>query len=109
MIGIHAVAETLKSIVEIMVRTPQSVRVKIETSSDTIGRRVTSFDIDVRESDRGRLISRGGANMRALRVPLNSVGYVSGTRYPVSCNEGSGAVTPPKSRGISRIRDVWCR
>jgi predicted RNA-binding protein YlqC (UPF0109 family) len=97
MIGIDAIAETLKSMVEIMVRTPQCVRVKIETSGDTIGRPVTSFDIDVHESDRGRLIGRGGANMRALRVLLNSAGYVSGARYRVCCNDGSGRVSdPPK-------------
>jgi predicted RNA-binding protein YlqC (UPF0109 family) len=92
MIAIDAIAKTLKSMVEFMVKTPQCVRVNIETSSDTIGRPVTSFDIDVHESDRGRLIGRGGANMRALRVLLNSAGYVSGARYRVSCTDGAGTV-----------------
>ena len=91
MIRIDTVAETLRSIVELMVKAPKCVRVTTETSRDTVGRPVTSFDIDVDETDRGRLIGRCGANMRALRVLLNSAAYVSGTRYRVSCNSGASA------------------
>ena len=88
MIRIDTVAETLRSVVELMVKAPKCVRVTTETSRDAVGRAVTSFDIDVHETDRGRLIGRCGANMRALRVLLNSAAYVSGTRYRVSCNSG---------------------
>ena len=73
-----------------------------EISNDTVGREVTSFDINVHDSDRGRLIGRSGANMRALRVLLNSVAYVCGTRYRVTCSEGSegtrGTRKPPDER-----------
>ena len=89
MIRIDTVAETLRSIVELMVRAPNYVRVTTETLTDTVGRPVTSFDIDVHETDRGRLIGRCGANIRALRVLLNSAAYVSGARYRVSCNCGA--------------------
>jgi len=89
MIRVDMIAETIKAMVEIMVRIPQSVRVTHQVSHDTGGRQVTSFDINVHDSDRGRLIGRGGANMRALRVLLNSAAYVCGTRYRVTCNEGS--------------------
>ena len=91
MIRIDTVAETLRSIVELMVKAPKCVRVTTETSRDTVGRSVTSFDIDVDETDRGRLMGRCGANMRALRVLLNSAAYVSGTRYRVSCSSGAAA------------------
>ena len=90
MIRVDSIAEAIKAMVEIMVRIPQCVRVTPQISNDTVGREVTSFDIDVHDSDRGRLIGRGGANMRALRVLLNSAAYVCGTRYRVTCNEGSG-------------------
>jgi predicted RNA-binding protein YlqC (UPF0109 family) len=89
MIRVDTIAETIKALVEIMVRIPQCVRVTPQIANDTVGRQVTSFDIDVHDSDRGRLIGRGGANMRALRVLLNSAAYVWGTRYRVTCNEGS--------------------
>jgi predicted RNA-binding protein YlqC (UPF0109 family) len=91
MIRIDTVAETIRSIVELMVKAPKCVRVTTETSRDTVGRPVTSFDIDVHETDRGRLIGRCGANIRALRVLLNSAAYVSGARYRVSCNSGAAA------------------
>ena len=90
MIRVDTIAETIKAMVEIMVRIPQCVRVTHQISNDTVGRQVTSFDIDVHDSDRGRLIGRGGAYMRALRVLLNSAAYVCGTRYRVTCKEGSG-------------------
>ena len=53
MIRIDAVAEILRSIVELMVKAPNCVRVTTETLRDTVGRAVTSFDIDVHETDRG--------------------------------------------------------
>ena len=89
MIRVDVIAETIKAMVEIMVRIPECVRVTPQISNDTVGRQVTSFDIAVDDSDRGRLIGRGGANMRALRVLLNSAAYVYGTRYRVTCNERS--------------------
>ena len=98
MIRIDAVAEILRSIVELMVKAPMCVRVTTETSRDTVGRPVTSFDIDVHEADRGRLIGRCGANMRALRVLLNSAAYVSGARYRVSCS--SASITGQRERKI---------
>jgi predicted RNA-binding protein YlqC (UPF0109 family) len=85
---IEAVATGLKSLVQLIVRIPNHVRVTTTTSNDPAGREMTSFEIDVHESDRGRLIGRCGANMRALRVLLNSAAYVCGTRYRVSCNDG---------------------
>jgi len=89
MIRVDTIAEAIKTMVEIMVRIPQCVRVTPQISNDTVGRQVTCFDIDVHDSDRGRLIGRGGANMRALRVLLNSAAYVCGTRYRVTCSEGA--------------------
>jgi len=89
MIHVDTVAGTIKAMVEIMVRIPNCVRVTTQTSNDTIGRQVTYFEIDVHDSDRGRLIGRCGANMRALRVLLNSAAYVCGTRYRVNCSDGS--------------------
>src|SRR3989442_13916492 len=89
MIRVDTIAETIKAMVEIMVKIPQCVRVTPQISNDTVGRQVTSFDIDVHDSDRGRLIGRGGANMRALRGLLNSAAQVFGTRYRVTCNKGS--------------------
>ena len=98
----YTIAETIKAMVEIMVRIPQCVRVTPQISNDTVGRQVTCFDIDVHDSDRGRLIGRGGANMRALRVLLNSAAYVCGTRYRVTCSKGSkgarGAWKPADER-----------
>ena len=85
---IEAVATGLKSLVQLIVRIPNHVRVTTTTSNDPAGREMTSFEIDVHESDRGRLIGRCGANMRALRVLLNSAAYVCGTRYRVSCSDG---------------------
>ena len=89
MIRVDTIAGTIKAMVEIMVRIPQCVRVTHQILNDTVGRQVTSFDIDVHDSDRGRLIGRGGANMRPLRVLLNSAAYVCGTRYRVTCSEVS--------------------
>lgn len=86
---VEAVATGLKSLVQVIVRIPNHVRVTTTTSNDPTGRELTSFEIDVHHSDRGRLIGRCGANMRALRVLLNSAAYVCGTRYRVSCNDGS--------------------
>lgn len=89
MMRVDTIVETITAMVEIMVRIPQCVRVTPQISNDTVGRQITSFDIDVHESDRGRLIGRGGANMRALRVLLNSSAYVCGTHYRVTCNDES--------------------
>jgi predicted RNA-binding protein YlqC (UPF0109 family) len=85
---IEAVATGLRSVVQLIVRIPNRVRITTTTSNDPTGREMTSFEIDVHESDRGRLIGRCGANMRALRVLLNSAAYVWGTRYRVSCSDG---------------------
>ena len=68
---------------------PKEVQVTTKTSSDVTGKEVTSFEIDVHRSDRGRLIGQGGANIRSLRVLLNSAAYIWGTRYRVSCTETS--------------------
>jgi predicted RNA-binding protein YlqC (UPF0109 family) len=98
MIRVDTIAETIKAMVEIMVRIPQCVRVTHQISNDTVGRQVTSFDINVHDSDRGRLIGRGGANMRALRVLLNSAAYLCGTRYRVTCyepSEGARSIRKP--------------
>jgi len=104
MIQVDTVAGTIKAMVEIMVRIPNCVRVTTQTSSDTVGRQVTSFEIDVHESDRGRLIGRCGANMRALRVLLNSAAYVCGTRYRVSCNDGSENVRTSQNPADERYK-----
>ena len=102
MIRIDAVAETLRSIVELMVKAPKRVRVTTETSRDTVGRSVTSFDIDVDETDRGRLIGRSGANMRAPRYGSTlgraSVGSTSAlisarSRSIVGCAERGRSAT----------------
>ena len=45
------------------------------------------FEIEVHQLARGKLIEKGGANMRALRVLLNSAGYLSGARYRVNCKD----------------------
>ena len=86
---VDAVAGALKSVVEVIVSVPKDVQVTTRTSSDVAGREVTSFEIDVHLSDRGRLIGQGGANVRSLRVLLNSAAYLWGTHYRVSCNEAS--------------------
>lgn len=64
---------------------PQEGRITTRMTSDGVGREVVCFEIDVHESDRGKLIGKGGANMRALRVLLNSAGYLTGARYRVNC------------------------
>jgi predicted RNA-binding protein YlqC (UPF0109 family) len=84
---VETIATALKSVVQIMVRLPNYVRVTTETSQDTVGHKVTSFEIDVHQSDRGRLIGRHGANMQALRVLANSAAYVWRARYRVNCSE----------------------
>ena len=86
---VDAVAGALKSVVEVIVSVPKEVQVTTKTSSDVAGREVTSFEIDVHRSDRGRLIGQGGANIRSLRVLLNSAAYLWGKRYRVSCSEAS--------------------
>jgi hypothetical protein len=62
---------------------------KPRTTSQFCGRTRMPALERVADSDRGRLIGRGGANMRALRVLLNPAAYVCGTRYRVTCNAGS--------------------
>lgn len=81
---VETIAGALKGIVEIIVTLPKHVQVTTTTSAGTVGKEVTSFDITVHDSDRGRLIGKAGANMRALRVLLNSAAYVVGARYRVT-------------------------
>src|SRR5947209_15378065 len=97
MIRVDMLADTIKAMVEIMVRIPQCVRVTPQISNDTVGRQVTSFNINVHDSDRGKLIGRGGANMRALRVLLNSAAYLYGARYRVTCRKDQEERAAPAS------------
>ncbi len=83
----QSIATALRSVVQTIVTLPNHVRVTTETSQDTVGREVTSFEIDVHQSDRGRLIGRRGANLQALRVLANSAAYVWRARYRVNCSE----------------------
>jgi len=87
---IEAVGTALKSAVQIIVSLPKHVEVSTQTGSDLSGREVTSFEINVHESDRGKLIGKGGANMKALRVLVNSAAYLVGARYRVSCTDCPG-------------------
>ena len=84
--------------IKLIVSIPKEARITTRMTSDGAGREVVCFEIDVHEADRGRLIGKGGANMRALRVLLNSAGYLSGARYRVNCKDESGA-TPAVSVG----------
>ena len=86
---IEAVATALKSVVQIIVSLPKQVEVSARTAQDLSGREVTSFEIDVHESDRGKLIGKAGANMKALRVLMNSAAYLVGARYRVICRDFS--------------------
>ena len=86
---VEIIAGALKGIVEIVVTLPKHVQVNTRTSADTRGKEVTCFDISVHDSDRGRLLGKAGANMRALRVLLNSAAYVVGARYRVTCDSDS--------------------
>jgi predicted RNA-binding protein YlqC (UPF0109 family) len=95
---IEAVAAALKSVVEVMVSFPGEVEVQTHTELDLSGREVTSFEINVNESDRGKLIGKGGANMKALRVLVNSAAYLAGARYRVACNDVSGQERPESGR-----------
>ena len=83
---VETIAGALKGIVEIIVTLPKHVEVTTKTAGDTGTKEVTCFDISVHDSDRGRLLGKAGANMRALRVLLNSAAYVVGTRYRVTCD-----------------------
>lgn len=87
----EVVVWVLNSVVQLIVSLPKHAIITIRTTSDWAGREVVCFAIDVYESDRGKLIGKGGANMRALRVLLNSAGYLSGTRYRVNCKDESDA------------------
>lgn len=87
---IEAVAAALKSVVQIIVSAPKHVEVSMQTGSDVSGREITSFEINVHESDRGKLIGKGGANMKALRVLMNSAAYLVGARYRLSCEDFLG-------------------
>lgn len=84
---IEAVATALKSVVQIIVSLPKQVEVTARTAHDCSGREVTSFEIDVHESDRGELIGKAGANLKALRVLMNSAAYLVGARYRVVCRD----------------------
>ena len=86
---IEAVAAALKSVVQLIVSAPKHVEISTQTGSDLSGREVTSFEINVHESDRGKLIGKGGANMKALRLLMNSAAYLVGARYRVICSDFS--------------------
>ena len=88
---IEFVTEVLNSIVQLIVSLPKEARITTRMTSDGAGREVVCFEIAVHEADRGKLIGKGGANMRALRVLLNSAGYLSGARYRVNCKDESDA------------------
>ena len=94
-------AAALKSAVEIIVSNPNDVEINTRTESDLSGREVTSFEINVHKSDRGKLIGKGGANLKALRVLMNSAAYVAGVRYRVSCKDFSGQDRTDR-HGVSR-------
>jgi predicted RNA-binding protein YlqC (UPF0109 family) len=83
----------LNSVVQLIVSLPKQARITTRTTSDGAGQEVVCFEIDVHESDRGRLIGKGGANVCALRVLLNSAGYLSGARYRVNCKDESKTVS----------------
>jgi len=85
--SIEAVTAALKSVVQIIVSSPKQVEVNAQTAHDLSGREVTSFEINVHESDRGKLIGKAGANMKALRVLMNSAAYLVGARYRVTCRD----------------------
>jgi len=95
---IEAVGAALKSVVQIIVSLPKHVDVRAKNGIDLSGREITSFEINVHESDRGKLIGKGGANMKALRVLVNSAAYLVGARYRVNCEDLGG-----ESRTGSRI------
>jgi predicted RNA-binding protein YlqC (UPF0109 family) len=88
---IEVVTGVLNSVVQLIVSLPKQARITTRMTSDGAGREVVCFEIDVHESDRGKLIGKGGANMRALRVLLNSAGYLSGARYRVNCKDETQA------------------
>ena len=88
---VEAVTGVVNSVVQLIVSLPKQARITTRLTSDAAGREVVCFEIDVHESDRGKLIGKGGANMRALRVLLNSAGYLSGARYRVNCKDESEA------------------
>jgi len=95
---IEVVTGVLNSVVQLIVSCPKDARITTRMTSDGADREVVCFEIDVHEADRGKLIGKGGANMRALRVLLNSAGYLSGARYRVNCKDESDA-TPAVSVG----------
>ncbi len=88
---VEAVTGAINSVVQLIVSLPKHARITTRLVSDAAGREVVCFEIDVHECDRGKLIGKGGANMRALRVLLNSAGYLSGVRYRVNCKDESEA------------------
>lgn len=90
MSGTEGVAAALKSMVQAIVSFPGEVEVQTHTELDLSGREVISFAIDVHASDRGKLIGKGGANMKALRVLANSAAYLAGARYRVDSRDFPG-------------------
>ena len=94
----EAVTGAINSVVQLIVSLPKQARITTRLTSDAAGREVVCFEIDVHESDRGKLIGKGGANMRALRVLLNSAGYLSGARYRVNFKNES-EVGPTRTAG----------
>ncbi len=88
---IEVVTGVLNSVVQLIVSFPRQAQITTRMTSDGAGREVVCFEIVVHESDRGKLIGKGGANMRALRVLLNSAGCLSGARYRVNCKDETQA------------------
>ena len=100
---IEVVTGVLNSIVQLIVSLPKEARITTRMTSDGAGREVVCFEIVVHESDRGKLIGKGGANMRALRVLLNSAGYLSGARYRGEL-QGRLGRKPRSKRGLKARR-----
>jgi predicted RNA-binding protein YlqC (UPF0109 family) len=63
---IKAVTGVLNSVVQFIVSLPRDARITTIMTSDGAGREVVCFEIDIHQSDRGKLIGKGGANMSAL-------------------------------------------
>lgn len=83
----NAYSRAHRGLVELIVSLPKEARIATRMTSDGADREVVCFEVDVHESDRGNLIGKAGENMRALRVLLNSAGYLSGARYRVNCKD----------------------
>jgi hypothetical protein len=70
MMRTETVARAVTSLVEIIVHAPKCVRVTSTISTDMVGREVTSFEIDVHHSDRGRLIGERWSKHAGIARPL---------------------------------------